>query len=374
MAHRIGELAVMLVLAMSFTYVLRPVVNALMRQKIFANARNGRTWATTLVFVIFGLLIYLICSFTFRSVARDVVSVWNSVVPSDLAGKRHLFEKWRGILSDLIAPYRDALPPNARHQVESSLAHFASAAPLAISTWARASFSHAGFIVELLLLPVLVFYFLADGRAIRREAALLIPTQLRPAAARFVAELDRVLDGYIRGQLIMCLIAWVFVTIGLWLVGVPHAFTLGLIAGLTRAVPIIGPLLGGIPLVLICLLTTRSVPITMTVLIGFIAMHFLESKVLLPKIIGHEVDLHPVSVIVTLLLGLQFFGFMGVFLSVPIAAVAKILLQEWHERQETKPILSRENVIERREIPVDATENTPSSAISSTQPSTRYPA
>jgi predicted PurR-regulated permease PerM len=60
-------------------------------------------------------------------------------------------------------------------------------------------------------------------------------------------------------------------------------------------------------------------------------MHFLESKVLLPKIIGHEVDLHPVSVIVALLLGMEFFGFLGVFLAVPAAAIAKTLLSEWHD-------------------------------------------
>jgi predicted PurR-regulated permease PerM len=144
-----------------------------------------------------------------------------------------------------------------------------------------------------------------------------------------LSDLDRVLDGYIRGQVIMCVIAWVAVTLGLWALGIPHAFTMGLIAGLTRAVPVIGPLLGGIPIVLLCLFTT-NVQTTVIVLSGFIAMHFLESKVLLPKIVGHEVDLHPVSVIVALLLGMEFFGFLGVFLAVPVAAVLKISLAEWH--------------------------------------------
>ncbi|HEX8833409.1 MAG TPA: AI-2E family transporter, partial [Abditibacteriaceae bacterium] len=117
---------------------------------------------------------------------------------------------------------------------------------------------------------------------------------------------------------------------------VPHAFTLGLIAGLTRAVPVIGPLLGGIPLMLVCLITTKSLPITGALLGGFFLMHFLESKILLPKIVGHEVDLHPVAVILVLLIGMEFFGFIGVFLAVPIAAVLKILLAEWHESREAQ--------------------------------------
>ncbi len=158
-----------------------------------------------------------------------------------------------------------------------------------------------------------------------------MPAEWRPHARRMADHLDRILDGYIRGQMLMCVIAWIVVTGGLLLLGVPYAFTLGLIAGLTRAVPVIGPLLGGVPIVLVCLLTTGSFETTGLVLLGFAIMHFVESKVLLPKIIGHEVDLHPVSVIVALLLGMEFFGFLGVFLAVPIAALAKVLLAEWHD-------------------------------------------
>jgi predicted PurR-regulated permease PerM len=188
------------------------------------------------------------------------------------------------------------------------------------------------------VVPVLVFYFLSDGPAIRQEARLLFPQSLRTRGSRMLADLDRVLDGYIRGQVIMCVIAWIAVTLGLWALRIPHAFTMGLVAGLTRAVPVIGPLLGGIPIVLLCLFTS-NVQTTLVVLGGFIAMHFLESKVLLPKIVGHEVDLHPVSVIVALLLGMEFFGFLGVFLAVPVAAVLKISLAEWHNsRVQTEAI------------------------------------
>jgi predicted PurR-regulated permease PerM len=176
-----------------------------------------------------------------------------------------------------------------------------------------------------------VFYFLCDGPALRTEARLLVPEEWRPRLSRMTAHLDRVFDGYIRGQMLMCLIAWIIVTLMLLALGVKYAFTLGIIAGLTRAVPVIGPLLGAIPLAVVCFVTTRSVPTTALLLLGFTLMHFLESKVLLPQIIGHEVDLHPVTVILALLIGMEFFGIMGVFLAVPIAAVLKIALAEWHE-------------------------------------------
>jgi predicted PurR-regulated permease PerM len=238
---------------------------------------------------------------------------------------------WNASISQALAPYRSMLPPEATGDLETAIPNAFLTVKQRALAWFLRSFSHLGFIVELILVPVLVFYFLADGAAVRNELKLLCPLPWRSRVARIASDLDRVLDGYIRGQVIMCLIAWVLVTAGLLALGVPHPFALGLLAGLTRAVPIIGPLLGALPIALVCLLGTKSLETTGAVLMGFTAMHFLESKVLLPKIIGHEVDLHPVSVILALLLGMEFFGFIGVFLAVPVAALGKILLAEWHQ-------------------------------------------
>jgi predicted PurR-regulated permease PerM len=331
LSHRTGELFFTLVIAMALTYLLRPGVNFLERAPLFAKARGGRLWATALVFVLAIVLIYLFFTVGMRPIANDLSGVKKFFVALDPIRRRSLIDFWQLKLNTIIGPYLAVLAPGTDIQIDRDIPRaIASFAPAAQAI-AKRALSHVGFIVELLLIPVLVFYFLCDGAAIRREAELLLPHSQRPRADRVLAHLDRILDGYIRGQVWMCLIAWVLVTLGLWALRVPHAVTMGLIAGLTRAIPVVGPLLGGIPLVLLCLAATGSMQTTMIVLVGFIVMHFLESKVLLPKIIGHEVDLHPVSVIVALLLGMEFFGFLGVFLAVPAAAIAKTLLSEWHD-------------------------------------------
>lgn len=325
-----GKLFFMLVMAMAFTYLLRPPVNWIHR-RVFNQRKGSRTWATLVVFIGGCLICWLFISIGLRPVTRDVQALWNWFVAQGPDGREQLISRWQDMLQQAIAPYRDYLPDGAdldlRQLIKDTIAQIGPA----LRNGLKGAQKDIGFIVELLLLPVLVFYFLSDGRAIRNETRLLVPAEYRERVGRVVNHLDRILDGYIRGQVIMCVIAWFAVTIGLALLGVQHAFTLGLIAGVTRAVPVIGPLLGGIPLVLVCLITTKSIPVTMTLLTGFIIMHFVESKLLLPKIVGHEVDLHPVSVIIVLLLGLEFFGFLGVFLSVPVAATLKALLAEWHE-------------------------------------------
>jgi predicted PurR-regulated permease PerM len=329
---RTGEIFFVMVMALALTYLLRPSVNFVHR-RVLRQRKHSRVWATALVFLICGLLLYIFIVVTFKPLTHDVRALWEWFIAQNQEQRQLLIERWQTTLDAAIKPYRHWLPITTELNLDSMAPKMIANYWPRVQDWAGHAFTHVGFIVELLLLPVLVFYFLSDGPAIRREATLLMPQEWRPKASRMAAHLDRVLDGYIRGQVWMCVIAWIAVTIGLLILRVPHAWTLGLIAGLTRAIPVVGPLLGGIPLVLVCLVTTRSLPITMTLLTGFIMLHFLESKVLLPKIIGHEVDLHPVSVIIVLLLGLEFFGFLGVFLAVPVAAVLKIVLAEWHDNR-----------------------------------------
>jgi len=335
-SHRTGEFFFTMVLATALTYVMRPAVNRLERTRIFSRLRGSRTWAATVVFVTALAALALFLTLSLRPVIADGKALRDYFLALDLVQRRELIDLWQSRLDTVLKPYLDFFAPGTDLQIDRDVPRAIVNIAPKLQRWAGDIFLHLGFIVELLLVPVLVFYFLADGRGIREEARLLLPEPFRPRAGRMLQHLDRVLDGYIRGQLWMCVIAWIVVTLGLWALRVPHAFTLGLLAGSTRAVPVIGPLLGGVPIVLVCLLTTRSVPLTLTVLTGFIVMHFVESKVLLPKIIGHEVDLHPVSVIVVLILGLEFFGFLGVFLAVPIAAVLKVLIVEWHDSQATK--------------------------------------
>ena len=338
-----AEIILTFVIAIGLTYLLRPTVNALQClppfRGITAQAhQRGRSLAVILVFALCGLAVYLLVLVGLKPMSNDAVAMWRQFVPGNPQERALFFLRVHDSIREAIAPYLTLLGPEFAGKLQEKLPTVVDGTVL----WAKDSigrvFHGAGFIVELLLIPVLVFYFLCDGPAIRHEAKLLLPIEWRPRGARMIHHLDRVFDGYIRGQMVMCIIAWILVTVMLLALDVPYAFTLGVIAGLTRAVPIIGPLLGAIPLTIVCFLSTKSVPHTLLLLLGFTLMHFLESKVLLPRIIGHEVDLHPVTVLLALLIGLEFFGFLGVFLAVPIAAVLKIVLAEWHDaRQAAQP-------------------------------------
>lgn len=333
LGHRTGELFLALTLAMATVYILRPVTRFF--ERYFGSTHKGKMWATLATFALVCLALYLMFLVGFQPVQRDVSALIKGFWPKDPAARMALIEQWQRSINLALEPYRSFLPADFSADpvyIQEQLKPITKG----LGQWLSGQKAHLGFIVELLLIPVLAFYFLSEGPQIRREARLFVPANWRAPLSRMAHHFDFVLDGYVRGQLWMCIIAWILVTITLLILGVPHAVTLGLIAGITRAVPVIGPLLGAIPLLIVCLFYTKSMQTTGILLGAFMLMHLLESKILLPKIVGHHVDLHPVSVIIALLIGLEFFGFIGVFLAVPIAAVIKIMLVEYQLNQAQK--------------------------------------
>jgi predicted PurR-regulated permease PerM len=133
-----------------------------------------------------------------------------------------------------------------------------------------------------------------------------------------------ILQSYAVGQLTLALIAGVVVWLMMTAMGVRYALALAVIAAVTRVIPVIGPLVGGIPIVLISAL--QGWDRGLTVLIAFTIMHLVETKVIMPRIIGHRIELHPAVVIIVLLVGAEFFGMWGMFLAAPVAAVIKAMI------------------------------------------------
>lgn len=333
LSERSAELFLALTLAMATVYILRPVVRFF--ERFTGSTHKGKMWATLATFALVCLILYAMFLVGFKPVQRDVSELVQNFWPKEPAARLALIEKWQASINATLEPYRSFLPADVSADptyIQEQLKPITKG----LGSWLAGQKTHLGFIVELLLIPVLAFYFLSEGPQIRRETRLFVPASWRAPISRMAHHFDFVLDGYVRGQLWMCIIAWVLVTITLLILGVPHAVTLGLIAGITRAIPVIGPLLGAIPLLFVCLFYTKSLQTTGILLGAFTLMHLLESKILLPKIVGHHVDLHPVSVILALLIGLEFFGFIGVFLAVPIAAVIKIMLVEYQFEQDQK--------------------------------------
>ena len=176
------------------------------------------------------------------------------------------------------------------------------------------------------LTPVLVFYLLRDWDGITRALGELVPADRREAVLTVAREADDLIARYLRGQLTVAAVIGLITGVGLWIVGFPYAATLGLVVAVFSVVPYLGLILSLIPAVIIALVSGSIALSLLKVAAVYGAAQILEGTVVSPRIVGESVGLHPVWVVLALALGGYFFGFVGLLIGVPLAAIGKLLI------------------------------------------------
>ena len=173
---------------------------------------------------------------------------------------------------------------------------------------------------------VLSFYFLADGKRTQGALYAIVPREYHMRLARIIHNLETIVGGYMRGQLITSAAIAVFTFLLLVLCKVPNALSLALFAALVDVIPFVGGFLAAAPIVLSTL--PRGLPMATVVLVSmFVYMEF-ESRILVPRVYGHVLRLSPTTVLLALLAGGTLLGVMGALLALPIAAGLQMILEE----------------------------------------------
>ncbi|CAG0985373.1 Sodium-lithium/proton antiporter [Methylophilaceae bacterium] len=249
-------------------------------------------------------------------------------------------------LPDYITALRDRIEPWLLHyfgvslsidiaQIQEILAkHWKTAgnlvAPLLISV-SKNGFAIVAWVVNLLLVPVVLFYLLRDWHGMVKRIAQLIPRGWFDKTAVIAQEIDAVLAEFLRGQLSVMLLMSLFYAVGLWAAGLELAIPVALIAGLLGFVPYLGVTIGLLLALLAAALQFSTPGEIVPILVVFAAAQLLEGFVLTPWLVGDRIGLHPVVVIFALLAGGELFGFTGILLALPVSAAIAVGVR--HARQ-----------------------------------------
>jgi predicted PurR-regulated permease PerM len=189
-----------------------------------------------------------------------------------------------------------------------------------------------GWIANLVLIPVVTFYLLRDWDVLVESVRELLPRPVEPTVSRLAAESDSVLGAFLRGQLSVMLALGTMYSIGLWAVGIDLALLIGMLAGLVSFVPYLGVFVGAAVGIIAALVQYGDWLHPLLVVGVFAVGQTLEGFVLTPWLVGDRIGLHPVAVIFAIMAGGQLFGFLGVLLALPVAAVAMVVLRYLHQR------------------------------------------
>ena len=185
----------------------------------------------------------------------------------------------------------------------------------------------AAAVLSLFLVPILTFYLLRDWDSILAHLGALIPSDHRDTVFGLARETDDVLGAFLRGQLLVMLALAIIYSVGLGLVGLKFAVAIGVVSGLVSFVPYLGFVFG----ILLASITVVLEPDPLWRLVGVVATfsiaQALEGSLLTPKLVGDRIGLHPVLIIFAVAAGGQLFGFFGILLALPAAAVLSVIVR-----------------------------------------------
>jgi predicted PurR-regulated permease PerM len=240
----------------------------------------------------------------------------------------------RATVEQLNREYTERIPEGIKQNIEEGLAN---AGNILLGAVQDAFLRVAGFItnsfslvIGLSVIPIFLFYLLKDQKSLSDGIYTPVPVAIRPHLRNVASIINKVIGSYIRGQLLLGVVVGTLTALGLFLLGIPFQVLLGIVAGITELVPIIGPWIGGAVGVLVTLATAPEKVIWVILL--YLGIQVLENSVLVPRIQGNALDLHPIAMMVVIVIGSHLFGLWGVILGPLLAAVAKEVIKYFVEQ------------------------------------------
>lgn len=304
-------------------YMGDPLVDILERYKL------SRTWGVVLVFILLSLILLLLLLVLTPMIGRQLVSLYG-LTPQLIDWLQHTAVPW--LQTHLGINASASSLSNIKQMFSENLGKTTDIAQLLLSQVTASSLAFLGWLANMLLIPVVTFYLLRDWDILVAKMRRLLPRQKEGVIVQLVGECHEVLGAFMRGQLLVMLALGVVYAIGLITLGLELGLIIGILAGFASLVPYMGFAVGISAALIAGLFQFGLDPYP---LLGIVAVftvgQMLEGMLLTPLLVGDRIGLHPVAVIFSILAGGQLFGFTGVLLALPVAAVIMVLLRNMHK-------------------------------------------
>jgi putative permease len=294
------------------TMILSPWVDALERRGY------SRSLAIAFIFIILGIILGLASFSGFQAGS----SQWSSFKTQAPEHFNAAIQKLRKLESDLKShfPFLNSLHPtdSLLKWGQDTGKWFVDHGPTLMGE----------FLTWIFIIPPLCFVLLNEGRMIRRRFFLLVPNRLFESFFLITTDISNAISDYIRAKLIEALLVGLMVTIGLAILGRPYSIVLGITAGITNIIPYLGPFLGALPAIFIVAFESQKSGMLLPVSLVYIIANLIDTIVIFPLVVAKLVKLHPLLLIAVVAVGQEYYGLVGMLISIPMATALKVVLQE----------------------------------------------
>lgn len=314
-----------LLLAVGLAFALYPLVNAIAQVRMaHGMIKLSRVAAIILALLAFCIFIFMIIGFIILPLFGQM-NEFLQKLPA-LAAKSNI----QDLDSMLKDPSTIPLLPSDFNMLVNGLLNWAMGfVGTVLRNLVQSSLGIVQSLIGLIIVPFLAFYFLKDWRELRLMVINLFNYDAQEKAAEVVDEIGRTMSAYVRGMGKLSLISGFVITIGTAFLGIDFPLVLGFWAILAETVPVVGPLMGAVPAVFIAY--GQAPEAAFHVALFYLVYYQLDANFIMPKLMGQKIDLHPVVLIISLLIGAKLFGILGMVFAVPVAAVYRVLYKQlWH--------------------------------------------
>ncbi|PPC74161.1 AI-2E family transporter [Pokkaliibacter plantistimulans] len=347
-------LLVLTVVTVAFVYLLLPILAPFLAGMLLAYMADpiadrleakgiSRTGSVIIVFVGMTLLLILAVLLVLPSLGKQIETL-TSLLPEGWAMLQQkvvpLIERWTGFDIDSTTAVK------AKQAITGNLQQTTDVVAMLISQATKSSLSLVTWIANLALVPVVTFYLLRDWDVMVARIRDYLPRNLEPKVSLWASECDDVLGAFVRGQLTVMAALGAIYAVGLALVGLKLALLIGVLAGLASIVPYLGVIVGlGMALIAAIMQFDTWLPLVWVCVVFGIGQ-MLEGMVLTPNLVGDKIGLHPVVVIFAVLAGGQLFGFVGILLALPAAAVIRVLMVHLFRHYKDGPLYQNDALLD----------------------------
>jgi putative permease len=307
----VGDLLKLLVVSVLIAYIVDPLA-------VFFESRGmTRTTATAVIFLSFSLLAAIFITLLLPLLTKEVASIQQVIISGDKTAIFATFDKQMQEKLGFLG-----------------LTHFTLAEKLHAATEAFGHwlFSHlldiVSLITNLVIIPFIVFFFLKDGREIKKQLIRLIPNRYFEFSLNLLHKMDLQMGKYLRGQVLDAIIFGTMSVIALWAIGVKYFLVIGILAGTANLIPFLGPVAGASVAAIASIIDTGNFAGAGLIVVAFVILKLIDDAVVQPLVVARSVDLHPLVVLLAVIVGGKFFGVLGMLISVPIAGFIKVVMEE----------------------------------------------
>ncbi|WEN14690.1 AI-2E family transporter [Rhodanobacter sp. AS-Z3] len=329
----LGPVLMPFAIAGMFAYLGDPLADRLERLGL------NRMWSATIVFVVIMVAVVGVLLLLIPLIARQVENLVSNL---PRYGDWAQNTAWPWLQARLHLDPHTFDSDRMLSAIKEHIGSIGGVATVVIGKVSRSGVGIAMWLTNLVLIPVVAFYLLRDWDRLVAKVDGMLPRSIQPTIAHLASESDKILGAFVRGQMLVMLALGTFYGVGLGLVGLSVGLLIGLVAGLLSFVPYLGFIIGFVAAIIAALVQYGDWTHVLLVCGVFAVGQLLEGYVLVPKLVGDKIGLHPVAVMFAVLAGGYLFGFLGVLLALPAASVIMVLLRYLIERYRMSELYNEE--------------------------------